>query len=547
MAEQDALAKAIIDREGAGRSSRANWETLWQSCARYTLPREATFTETVTPGHERTRQILDSTAPRALELFASFLHTLMNNPAQQWFKLSVRNVERPSAAVAKWLELAEQRILTAMVKAKVYDHLHQVYLQLGSAGTSVLYTEGGLGLPFRIRGFHLKDCVLEEGEDGEIDAVFRQRFYSPRQAVQRWGEKAGEKVMELAKQPKQGGGFTGYNRQASDHCRFIHAVFPLDEPGLGALLPREIRDKEAPFASVWVNEKDAATISVGHYLEFPYQVPRWYRTADEVYGRSPAMAALPDIRMANRMKETILRGAEKLVDPPVLMPDGALLSPLRLFPGSITFTDGVVKPEPLIPPGASRIEVGNALLEQTQMAIEKAFFVPFFVDIDEKVKTATQVLQEADERNRAVSPMLMRTQSELYDRLIPRVFNILSRAGEIPDPPEDLGGELMIEYNSPLVASQRQIEGLSILRMFEALAPWHGVDPGVFDHFDPDEVAKITHRATGAPAVILRNETVIKRVRQARLQQQQQAEQMAQIEAGAGAAADLMTAAAKGR
>lgn len=532
--QRDPLAEAICAREAVLRSQRSNWETLWQSVARYVMPREATFTEKVTEGHERNRWVLDSTGPRSNELFASFLHTLMNNPGRQWFHLALVGQDKPSTPQAQWLEATAAAALRRMVRAKIYEQLHQAFLHLGAFGTAVIYVEGAPSLS--IRHFHLGDCVIDEGDSGDIDAMYRQLMRTPRQAIQRWGEERVSK--DLLDAAKAGRG--------EEKVRFLHAVFPMDEPALGALMPPEVRNLGAPFASVWVDTRHRRTMSVGHYHEFPYMVPRWYQTNDELYGRSPAMSVLPSIRMANRMLETILRGAEKLVDPPLLIPDGAMLSPVRLFPGGISFSDGLVTPQPLIPPGASRIEVGNALLEKTQADVEKGFFVPLFVDIDEKVKTATQVLQEADERNRAVSPMLMRQTVELYDPLIRRVFKVLERAGELPEPPADLRGELTVEYVSPLIASQRQIEGLSLARLFEGLAPWGGLDPGVFDHFDPDQVSLVMHAASGAPAKVLRDSLAVKRVRDARAKQQQNEAQLQQLQVGADAGSKLMTAAAKG-
>jgi hypothetical protein len=534
LSSTDKLAEAVMDREQSLRSKRSNWDNLWQQVSRYVMPDEATFTETITPGHERTRSILDSTAPRSLELFASFLHTVMNNPSQQWFSFRLADTDKPTSEEKQWLEAGAKEALRKMVAARVYGQLHETLLGLGNVGTAVLYVEGAPDPGLRIRNFHLGDCVLDEGDDGNIDSNFRQMMRTPRQALQRWGEDAGRNVQQAL------------TKNDGQPIRYIHAVFPMDEPHLGELVPSQIRNLGAPFASVWVNTGDGSTVSAGHYHEFPYMIPRWYRTSNEMYGRSPAMSVLPAIRMANRMLETILRGAEKLVDPPLLLPGGMMLSPVRLFPGSISYSDGHVKPEVLIPPGASRIEVGNAMLERTQTDIEKGFFVPLFMDIDEKVKTATQVLQEADERNRAVSPMLMRTQTELYDPFVRRSTKVLERGGHLPEQPPGMEGrEITVDYASPLVASQRQIEGLSIARLFEGLAPWAGVNENLFDRIDTDILTEILHAANGASAKLLRTDDAVRRIREGRQAQEEQAQQMATLEQGAGAAADLMTASSK--
>lgn len=535
----DKLAEGLVDRDGVLRGDRANWDGMWQDIARYVLPREATFTEEVSPGVERQRNVLDSTAPRSLELFASFIHTLMNNPASVWFRpriAEVRDELNKQVSMQQWRDDVRRRQLQSMTRAKVYSALHQAELNQGAFGTSVVLSEMVNG-NYQIRSYHLADCTIDEDESGEVDTVHRWARYTKRQAEMRFPDRAEDLGPSVEK--------VGDKEACRRKFIFQHSVFPTTDTELMDLMTgRDRRRVEgSPFASVWINHEDRVTIAVSAYQEFPYAVPRWYKVRGERWGRSPAMTVLGDIRMANRMKDTILRGAEKLVDPPLLLPDGGLVSPIRLHAGGLSFTEGTVKVEPLIPPGASRIEFGDALLKQTQEAIRDGFFVPLFITPESPVKTATQVLQEVNERNRAVSPMLVRQQEELHEPLLMRNYNLLSRAGALPPPPEDVGNRpIEVEFISPLSGSQREQEALSILRLFEQIAPWGQIDDGVFDTFHTDRVAEFVSEATGVPAEVKRTATELRTFRA----QRAQAEQAAQVaETGpptAAAAADLIKA-----
>lgn len=533
MAKRDQLADAVLEREAELRAGeRGELDGLYQQIARYVLPRKSTFTEEVSPGVERSRYILDSTGPRSLELFASFLHTLLNNPATQWFRLRVANdpTLNDNVSVKQWLEATERRILDVLSgeDANLYSHLHEVYLDLGAFGTAVMFVEV-VDERLRVRAFQLSDCVIDEDAAGFIDSVYRKQKFRPRQARQRFGDKPLGPAIDDAKK--------------EEPVEFLHAVFPANERAIADKLPARVRGTNAPYASVWINAKDRKTVSVGTFEEFPYMVPRWYKLRGSVYGRSPSMTALPDIRMTNRMMETILRGAEKIVDPPLYIKDGGLMSPVRLFPGGITFGEGDMEPKPLIPPGASRIDVGDSLLKDRQQAIRDAFFVSLFLTPDSPVKTATQVLQEVDERNRAVSPMLMRTQAELFHRLLMRVYNVMLRSGLLPPAPREMAGRsVTVEYVSPLSSSQRQMEALGTLRLIESLLPWGQIDPGVFDGFEPDEAAKVIHGGSGAPASILRPKSKIEAVRKARAEQQQQQAALQQLIPAVEAGAKVQTA-----
>ncbi len=535
---QDKLAKTMVTREEHLRSGERNeLDSLFQQIARYTFPRKATFLDQVSPGVERNRFVLDSTAGRSLELFASFLHTLLNNPSVQWIKLRVKSNEElnKQTDVKQWLEAAAKAVLDILTSedGNIYSHLHEVYLDLGAFGTAILYIDVVNGR-FRVQAYHLNDCVIDENSRGVIDTMFRTELFRPRQAKELFGDQPLGKSID--------------DNKKNEPVEFMHCVFPMTDKELSEGLPVAVRNNGAPFAQVWINKRDRVTVKKSVYEEFPYMVPRWYRMRGSRYGRSPAMTALPDIRMSNRMMETILRGAEKLVDPPLFIPDGGLASPVRLFPGGLTFGERNSEPKPIIPPGASRIEFGDQLLKDRQQAIRDAFFVNLFATPESPVKTATQVLQEFDERNRAVSPMIIRTQDELFHKMVTRSFNVADRAGLLPEPPSALDEEVIgIEFVSPLSSSQREQEALGTLRLIETVLPWAQIDPGIFDPFDFDEVAIVAHGGSGAPASIMRDEGDIKKLREARQAQQEQEAEFQRLLASGEVAAKLGAAQPKGQ
>jgi len=537
---RDKIAEEIIRRDSERRSSRATWEVLWQSIARYCLPNEASFMEQITPGQDRMRWVLDSTAPRALEMFGSFLHTLLNSPTSQWIKFGIEGEEELawSPAVRAYLEGLDRKVMALLSApmADIYSQLHQTYLSLGAFGTAVMYMDTVNG-QLRIRTYHLDDCTIEEGEDETIDSLTRVRKQSKRAAMQRFdAEKLGRSFANID------------DKKLSQTDRYLHAVIPASDP-LVAQFPKARTVRGSNYYSVWVLDgEEKRVLEYGSYNTFPYMVPRWYKARGEIYGRSPAMTAMPDIRMVNRMSDTILRGAEKIVDPPLVVPDGAIVSPVRLFPGGLTFVEGGAEIKSLIPPGTSRIETGNQLLIARQQAIKEAFFTPLFVTPDSPVKTATQVMQEVDERNRALSPMLVRMQSELFSRIAMRALDVLRAAGQLPLPPVEMqqgGRTIKLEYVSPLIASQKQLEGLAIARTFEQMSFWAQADNGIFDWIDTDKVAVRIPMANGMDASFIKSKTVVDQVRKARSDQQAQMAQAQLAPDALKGAAAMMTAGAQ--
>jgi hypothetical protein len=545
MARNESLTKPLEDRRSPLVEDRKRNDTLRNEIASLVIPRKATFLEVNASGVERNREVLDSTAPRALELFVSFLADTMSNPSRKWIIIGdeEREMDKLPTEHKQWIGDAERKMMARVARRDfdIYSAMTNVYENLGAFGPGPLIIDQR-GSNVRAIAPHVAEIAISEDDNGRIDTLFWSKMHTGRQILSTYGGL--DLSSELRKKAEQA--------RNQREFEVVHAFIPNDPADSDIInqLPEQVKAAaavaNAPYLSIKYLPEFKEVLTVGFFHEQPFMVPRWYRSADSVYGRSPAMTVFPDIRMVNRMTETILRGAEKLVDPPLLIPDGGLISPIRLMPGGISYSDGAIVPQPLVPPGASRIEVGDALLRQKQDAIRDGFFVPLFMNVEQPVKTATQILQEKTERDRAAAPMLTRLQAELFHVLIPRIFGIMRRTGEIPAPPQGLDERrLKIEYVSPLVASQREFEALATGRLFETMAPWAQVDEGVMDWVDMDTTAQVLFEASQVPPKMLKTPGKVKKLREQR-NEQLQAEQQAAIAAQQGAtAADLITAAKK--
>lgn len=526
--KSDALGEAIADHVDivANSTERKNYEQLIDEANYYTVPRNPETEEKGGEGEERGREISDSTAPRAHEIFASSLQHLLLNPATRWMNIKIKGRDRLPRAWQQWLDLVVGIQIESLTQGGIYKSGHQASLALGVDGTAVVYQEPRPEGGVRVPSFQIQDCYIEQNTHGMVDTVFRRFNHTHRQAMQRF-----PKAQLPTKQEKP--------------LEFMHASFPLANSDFAHLVDPKIRDLGAEFASIWIDRERKATLAEGFNFEQPYAVSRWYTTRGEVHGRSPAMTVLPDIRMANRLKTAIIRGAEKLVDPPIVVPDGGMLSPIRMFAGGISYSDGQVKVDTLLPPGASRIEVGQGLLEATQDGIKQGMFNHLFITPDRAVLTATQFLGEQGEKERALAPMIIRTQVELLENLVLRNHMILKRQGAFPEPPPDMEGELEVVFVSPLTASLKEAEALAVARLFEGLAPWANVDPGIMDNVETDAIPGIVAGGVGAPSNLLRLETRVDAVREARQEKAEQAAQAEQAQLGfqgAEAAAKMITA-----
>jgi hypothetical protein len=248
----------------------------------------------------------------------------------------------------------------------------------------------------------------------------------------------------------------------------------------------------------------------------PYMVPRWSKDAGEVYGRAPGWNALADQKMLNEMSKTVLKAAQKAVDPPLLVADDGVVMPLRTQPGGVNVVRaGALAHDPLRPlRNDARIDIGLEMMEQRRTAIRSAFHYGVLQLFQDPRMSATQVLQLVTEMQRLMGPMLGRQQAELLEPMIERTFGILHRAGAFPAPPPVLAGQaIRVDYVSPIARAQQAGEAQAVLRTLEAAQAFAAIDPQVVDNLDGDAGLRAVAEATGAPARMLRSEADVAAIR----------------------------------
>jgi hypothetical protein len=427
--------------------------------------------------------------------------------------------------VKKWLQEATEIMygLFNSQKTNFNPQAHELYLDLGGFGTGVMYIEDDYAkAPIRFCTYHLGDCVVEEDEYGMVNKLYRKFKLSARQAVAMFGANTPAKIVEMSQ------------TKPATQFEFIHYVGPREKE-FEALIPlSQMFDYVSAY--VWKDEK--AAIQYGKYSEFPYVVPRWSKLTGEVYGRSPAMIAMPDIRMVNAMAKTVIKGAQKIVDPPLQMPDEGFMMPIRMSPGGINYYNSTLNPEFKIEPivTGGRPDIGFELIESRRQHIIRSFYVDWMQLQEGPQMTATEVQQRTEDKMRNMSPSISRHQSEFLDPVIDRVFNIAMRKQLIEKPPQELEGiQLRVEYVSPVARAQNMTRVMGIQRMLVEIAPLAQLKPEILDRIDPDGYVDILADAYDVDYDMLIPREEAQKARDTREQQAQEAAdaQTGQMEADA--------------
>ena len=510
------LARQLKDNLSRLQEKRSNWEQHWQQISDYMMPRKAEITKQRARGDKRHAEIFDATAIHALELLAASLHGMLSSSANKWFSLRFKETELNGIDEAKeWLEDAQGRMYDAFAKSNFQQEVFECYFDLIAFGTACLMIEEDQEDALLFSSRHIKEVYIQENKKGYVDTIYR-KFKMPAQAVV---DKFG--VDRVSKDI-----INKFKKSPFDDIVLVHVVRPrLDFD------PNKQDKQNMPFQSIYFEEETGHIISLGGFKEMPYVIPRYLKSSTEVYGRSPGMNALADVKVLNRMVQNSLKAAAKQIDPPLLVSDDSMLAPIRMSPGSINFfragSRDSIQPLQINSNTATTLNNEN----QRRDAIAKMFHVDQLLSTDDKRNmTATEILQKQNEKMQTLGPVLGRLQSELLSPLIIRVFNIMLRQGLFLPSPEMLQQqELKIEFVSPLALAQRQQELQSLMRGLEIFGSMSQALP-VMDYIDDNGLVKQIIDILGIPASVIKSDAEVQQIRENRAAEQAAAmEQQQQI------------------
>jgi hypothetical protein len=497
----------VIKRHETLKSERATLESHLSEIAQYILPRKDDINQTRTPGDKRNVFLYDSTGMVSNELLAGALHSLLTNPAGYFFELTTGDFDLDNQDnVRIWLQDAVAIIHNTLNQSNFQTEVHEVYLDLGAFGTAVMSVEEDDRSIIRFSTKHIRDVVIAESSRGMVNELGICYKWTPENIVEEFGKES------LSKLPKVK---TALEKNTNEKFDIIHQIYPSE---VGQFFN---------YHSQYVAVADKVEVMLKGFREFPYLVPRWIKAAGETWGRSCGMNALPEVKMVNKMMETTIKGAQKVVDPPMQAPDDGFIRNINLKPGGISYYRAGTEDRIIPLLNDARIDFGFEMISKIQQKIEGCYYVDQLKLKDGPQMTATEVMQRTEESMRLLGPMLGRQQAEFLKPLVERIFNIMYRRGLLPEIPEVLQDrELNIQYSSLIARTQRMTEGQNILRTMEAATPFINADQTVLDNLNGDEAFKTIARIYGFPQRAINDKKVVEGIRQGRAEAQQKQQQM---------------------
>ena len=438
----------IYEKYRRSFEERAEFEPLWADCRRYALP-----------GAD-TREVFDSTAMNAVDNLASSLLAQLTPPWSKWFGLSSCCDDDASRAV---VEEAELRLQSHVDRSNFYVEAHQCYLDLITLGTAVmLFEEAPIGSP---SAFSFTAIPFDQIALGALDEVFRRSILSREELAARFPN------IEL---PKEGSEFTlvesSTPRMTSTGAQGYNYAAFVDIGGKPEL------------------------VSEGVFSTSPFIVFRWMKLPSEIYGRSPVMKALPDIKTANKVVELVLKNASMSVSGVWLADDDGVINL-----DNITLSPGTIIPKAVGSSGLTPLRTGadfnvsQLVLGDLRDNISRCLLANEVAGFKNAAMTATEVIERGVQVSRILGATYGRLQSEFLTIVILRGVSILSRRGEISGITID-GRVADLRYRSPLASAQALRDAENVLGWIRTLA---SLGDEALSTIDRPAVAKYLSRVFG--------------------------------------------------
>lgn len=520
-------AARLCERWNQMDSAAVNWKTHWQKAYEFIIPRKEDVIASRLPGDDRESDLYDTTAVLANEQLAAALHSMLTNPELRFFELLFGDPSVDALPQVKaWCEDSADRMYQVLNSSNFQTEIHETYIDLSAAGTACLYMEENDDFVVHFSTRALKEVRFDEDYLGRVDTVGRMFQLKPAQILRMFPELKEEQLHSILQ--------TKSDSTASDKIGILHIVEPahaVKHAGHAQMT----QSKGHSVSSTYVLYDKKFVIRQSSYYEFPYCTPRWSKTTGELYGRGPGFQMLPDIMMLNAMMLTVIQGAQKTVDPPLVVEDDAVIGQVRLTPAGLTvIRAGSEMPKPLIT--NARIDFGQQMLEDVRKRIRAGFYLDHLqLPQESPQRTAEEVRQIVEEQMRLMGPVLGRQHFELLRPLITRLFGIMNRKNMFKKPPSEVGTRpFQVRYSSLLARAQRMQEMQNIQRAIATLQPIFQVKPDIMDNVKMDQLAQEVLRGYGVPESLIPTDQELKKIRanQAKhvQKQQQQADQTQQSE-----------------
>lgn len=530
----------ILTRKNALWSERSSWITHWREISDYQQPRAGRFVVTDrNRGDKRANHILDNTAVFGARTLAAGLMSGVTSPARPWFRLEIKDKDlMESGPVRTWLHDTAALLRAIFASSNTYRSLHTIYEELGLFGTGASIVLPDFGNVIHHYPLTIGEYALSTNSKGEVDTLCREFQLTVAQMVEQFGK---ENCSMTVRNLFDRGNYDAW-------VDVIHMVEP-----------RKQRDytkrdgKNMRFASCYIEpgkDQNDKFLSESGFERFPVLAPRWVVTGNDVYGTSPGMECLGDVKQLQHQQLRKGQAIDYQVNPPLQVPTKYKEASKARLPGGVFYVDSMGQNNGVRSAFDVNLRLDYLLadIQDVRERIRSAYYADLFLMLANDNRsgiTATEVAERHEEKLLMLGPVLERLHNELLQPLIDVAFDYAARANILPPAPPELEGmDLNVEFISVLAQAQRAVATQGMDRLLGTVSQMAAAKPEVLDKLDFDQIVDNYGEAYGVdPKIIVPDDQVaaLRQQRAAAIQAQQAAATAPQVVESARTASEINT------
>jgi hypothetical protein len=481
MATNPDLREKLLRRWGALKTERSSFWTHWQEITTYVMPWNGRyFLQDRNKGRRRANAIYDNTGIRALRTLGAGLMSGATSPARPWFRLGVPDPDLNAyQPVRVWLDGITTRMHQVFQKSNTYRALQQVYEEMGAFGTGASIILPDFNSVIHHYPLTVGEYAIATDAQGKVCTLYREFEMTVSSMVKEFGK---DNCSPTVQSLYDGG--TGLDQWIP----VIHAIEPRADRD-----PSKADSKNMAWGSYYFEsgQGDGRMLRESGFKTFPAICPRWSIAGGDIYGNSPGMEALGDIKQLQHEQLRKANAIDYQTNPPLQVPTAMKNNEINRLPGGVTYYDGTAAA-----PIKNAFEVNLNLqymlsdIQDCRNRIQQSFFSDVFMMLANSTNpqmTATEVAERQEEKMLMMGPVLERINNEALQPLVETTFNHMMEAGMIPPPPPEMQGQtLNIEFIGILAQAQKAIATNSVDRFVQSMGTVAALKPEVLDNFNPD-------------------------------------------------------------
>jgi hypothetical protein len=498
----------------------ANFRNIYQEVADVMFPRESEITTERAKGEILGRDIVDVTGLMASVDMAAGLSINLFPPGDKFYNVLMEDESLNEIdAVKRKLGEITEKSHAKRANSNFMLQANETLRSLGTFGTGNMYSEWKKGIGLNYRDYDIGMYTFMENEQGLVDVMMIEFKFTAKQAFQKWGDDAGETVLEKMKEETTQG----------EEFKFVWITRPRDlnkQQGEG--------NKAMPFESVYISRTDSVIVEEKGFEEFPFQVPRWSKSSREKWGRGVGTWAIGLVN-ALQVKHRDLDEVGNLHNNPPKEVLESFEGEVRVSPGALNFVTELGSIRAIQQQALGDFNTTLKSIELDQQVVKKMFFNDAFNQLEQLKGDRRNELEIRSRLAEGLRKLVMpvgRIQTEWLTGLVTRDIGLLERNGEFGDmPPEMQGKSFKIEYVGRLALELQAAQSIGWLRWVQEGIEIEASVPGTLDNVDVDGGYRRRGITLGVSVDDMASEEEVldKREERLRLQQQAHEKELAQM------------------